>query len=263
MKKLFVLVIIAIVVLYTSLFTVENNQVAIKVNQYNGNTIMYTKGVYFYVPMLDMITYFDTNTKTNILVTTVRLYSSQNKGLDAQQNWNLNIDEYRTSFLVSWHISYPMQYYIKYQESSTNLLTQIKQEANTIIEQATRDNQTANKFNLLNNILQKPIYMDKLGISIDNISLLQLIPNLRSLESISIQNESSTNLLGAMDKSQIESAYYIANDIIADTTVKKAKLYQSIDSTDEKFYNYYRKLAIYKHKAKSLADFPAFNKLYP
>ena len=261
MKKLFALAIIAVVMLYMSAFTVENNQVAIKTNKYNGKTTMYSKGLYFCVPMLDAIKYFDTDTQTGVFATVVKLYSAQNKGIDVQDQ-NLNMDEYKSAYMISWHITTPMQYYVKYQESGLdgiNILTQIKQEANTIISQAVRNNQTVGQFNLLSNILDKPIYLDRLGVSIDNISLLQLIPVVSILKSSS---EQTTNVRGTINESQIESAYYMAQAIIVETIVKKAELYKSLESTDEKFYNYYRKLDIYKNKAKSPEDFPAFNKLY-
>ena len=59
MKKVLILVIILFIALYSSVFTVKDNMVAIVTNTYTKTNKMYTSGIYFALPFIQQVNYIE------------------------------------------------------------------------------------------------------------------------------------------------------------------------------------------------------------
>jgi regulator of protease activity HflC (stomatin/prohibitin superfamily) len=254
MKNFFVGCLLVIFLLYFGIFTVNDNQVAILTNKYSKQVTIYKTGLHFMVPYIQNVEYISTRVSSSPLMMKLSL----------QQNGNKT--DYIVSFAVNWRISYPLNYnkhILSSPKSEDVVMNQVKDIIQANINQFVKSNQGIDSDIVkIKSLTTKPIAIDKLGVTIESIKLLQIVYSSDhvSLGAINVtaQNEESNE----NSIREIESAYYMAQDIIAQTTVAKAKLYNELDKSNTKFYNYYRKLDTYKNTAKTKEDFPPLEQLY-
>lgn len=254
MKNFFVGCLLVIFLLYFGVFTVNDNQVAIVTNKYNKQVTIYKTGLHFMVPYLQNVEYISSGLSSIPLIMKFSLPQNGNK-----------ID-YTISFAVNWRISSPLnygKYVLLSQKTEDIVMNQVKGIIQANVNQLVESNQSIdNDIVKIKNLVIKPVVIDKLGITIESIKLLQIMYS-SDHHLLSTSNEKAQLLESNLNSShEIESAYYMAQDIIAQTTVAKAKLYNELDKSNTKFYNYYRKLDTYKNTVKTKEDFPRFDQLY-
>lgn len=256
MKKVIGLCFLILIILfYSGFFLVKSNQVAIITNKYNNKIVVSQPGINFIIPFFEHINYLDINDKSDLLVMSVVLKDNNNQPISC-----------RINIMVNWNIIYPINYFRYVQlNSDLQFINQIRQIVQNLINQKLQYDSSLDVFNETINFTGSPILINNLGVKLNMIKLVQLIP-LKQYVKTNYSNKMSESLPAFSSNyvaiSQMESAYYIAQNIIAQTAIKKANLYEKVEKADWRFYNYYTKVQLYKQAAKSKADIPPLNTLY-
>ena len=240
-KKLVIISIMGIVFFIFGIINVDERQNAIVTNLINKKTQLLEPGLHFAWPFLDQTNYIFMN-KRNALFT---------MKLDFADNKNVEV-----STMVEWQVQKPLAYFAVVENDDFNkgLVDKVRQ----ILEVRAK---TTNlyTFNQLNNLLSQPVAFNDLGVSINRIS-----PN--ELKLTAAPPLESANVLMPLPKLvkglSIESAYYQAQMIKTKTEIEQAKMYQSLEGKEPRFYASFRKLQIYKTSAKSKQDMPPLDDLY-
>ena len=250
--------IVIFVCVYIGLFSVKNYQVAITHNLVTKSVKMVTNGLHVRSPFVEDVIYIDINRQVNLVEITKTVGKAS----------------YNISVAALWHVTNPMQYYNYTKDSSDeelskniplNIESTLNANLNNII--------TVEDLNQLKTLTSKPIYLAKLGVSIDETKIIKItqLQNDTSLASSS-SNESvvpslSTNSNATIKANNrtiesIENAYYTSQQILDQTSIEEANLYKTIENKDPRFYDYFRKLNIYVENAKSKTEIPSLDKLY-
>jgi len=192
MKNLIILILIAIIIIFTGVFTVDMRQTAVVTNYFKRQQV-YSSGIYFAIPGLTNITYVYMNERNSIL--TIPVQFTKESGADGQ-----------LGILVNWHVTQP----IIYLNSITQLTDMgLNKELVMALENIVQNETTLyalTSFNQKTSLIDAPINLDKLGISIDNVTIQELKTMPKVMATLPIKESEITHLTVA--QSAIESAYY-------------------------------------------------------
>jgi regulator of protease activity HflC (stomatin/prohibitin superfamily) len=97
MNKVFLGLFVFFIIMYSSIFVVKDNEVAVVTNQYNKDMQLYTSGLHFTIPILQEINYIKTASRTDLITTTLNSLDTKSK--------------YNASFMINWYINNPIKYY--------------------------------------------------------------------------------------------------------------------------------------------------------
>ncbi|MCE2706255.1 MAG: hypothetical protein LW807_04190 [Proteobacteria bacterium] len=164
MKKIFMLFILAFIVLYTSIFTVKEHQVAFVSNKYNNAIRMYTFGLHFAIPLINKLTYIEVNKRSSALSIKVNTADQKHR-----------LTSYQLNMMIIYHISVPTTYF-KYQElnSLTVISKVIANNVKDLIQTKVLQLGNINTLNQIKSFEIEPTFIPELGIVIDNITLTSL-----------------------------------------------------------------------------------------
>jgi DNA-binding protein Fis len=242
MKRIIIAILIMLMLLIASETTVYDRQEAVVVNQISHKSYVLTPGLHIVVPLLETITIIDLNPHNAIITTDVTL---------------TNKSAAEISVTAQWQVTDALKYYVA--TSQTNNFNQLI--ANNIMQVVNNRVNTTNLFTLnqLNNLLLNPVALPKLGVVITNITINQI--SLATADNNESSNAIASNISNK-DVYSIESAYYKAQEIKTQTGIEQAKMMEQIQNKDDKFFNYFRKLQVYKDSAKSKQEMPSLDQLY-
>ncbi|MFN8770609.1 MAG: SPFH domain-containing protein [Neisseriaceae bacterium] len=251
MKKGFVGFLVIIVLLYISIFSANDYQVGIVTNRFTKKVTLYTSGLHFLIPYFETVEYVNNGMRSNILTTQLKL----------EESGNLTI--YKANFAINWHITFPLNYY-KYLDSNSidGVIKQIKDVVQEKINNKVQAELGLNYFNKNKNFIEEPFLINRLGVMVNDVRLVQIVPYHDGQASTANNDKKLIVQFESLNAQQIESAYFVAQNIIVQTEIEKATLYDDLDRSDNRFYEYYRKLNVYKDSTKSKIEFPPLNKLY-
>ena len=254
MKKIYILMIILFIGLYSSAFTVKDSGVAIVTNSYNNSRQMYTTGMYLTLPFIQQVNYVEVNQRSSVFVIPFTI-NSVNNLTDTQESVT-NDHNYQIKTLISWHITQPIIYFEYMQKKSDTgiskiLAINVESSVITQLKQIT----DATKLNQLQNILNAPLFLSTIGGVMDNLSIINITKITNATES-ALQNNIPDNIPA------IESAYYFAQKTKDQTSMAEINLYHQIENKNPRFYEYFRALELYKTNAKSKSELPPLTQLY-
>lgn len=248
MRMIIILILFVLIVGTLGVFTVSPREYALVSNHWHKEQ-MYTTGVHFAFPGIDTVKYVYMNERSSVLTIPKTIT------VDGQAN-------VKTEVLINWHVVKPLLYLNSLQKLE---MVGFNKELVKNILDAIQNNHQASDLLFLNqsgSLLNAPLIINQLGIVIDKVAINNLIvvslPIAKNIESQQV----APNILTVSNSLQIESAYYKAQAIKTQTEILQAKMYQQIQQQNPKFYDYFRKVEIYKNTAKSKADIPSLQQLY-
>lgn len=263
MKNILMLIGLGLITLiFLGSFTVNESENAIVVSQ-NHHTTNYNKpGLYFALPFYNTVNLIYMSNREAI-VSIALAPESGNKYVKSDLQSGSN--QILVDLLVNWHVANSSDYFqnlkkIGQVDFNKNLVDNI---LNSLLHKI--NGQGLLKLNQLSDILDKSVNIQKLGISLDSISIvsinfaqMDIKQALTESQSTVYKNNSTLDLQNKM----IESAYYQAQIIKTAAEINQANKYDQIKKANPKFYNYFRLIDVYKTSAKDKLDVPAFDKLY-
>ncbi|HMT03116.1 MAG TPA: SPFH domain-containing protein [Burkholderiales bacterium] len=241
MRKIVILGLFLLIFVISGVFTVDERENVV-LTDYRNNHIVYAKGIHFALPLINHINYIFMNQRNFLFEISKQLTTKE-------------LNQIKLNILVNWHVVNPITYLsVVKKYGSTEFNNILAKELILKVESFVSSN-TLNHINQKREINNMPIQLDNLGIiveklEIENLSLLP--PPELSSGSSSVNNKQKL----------IKDAYYQAQQIKTDTQVEEAKLYSQIKNKNPKFYDYFRKIEIYKASAKSRSEVPSLKQLY-
>ncbi|MCX8515158.1 MAG: SPFH domain-containing protein [Burkholderiales bacterium] len=242
MKKIIITILIMLMLLIASETTVYERQMGVVVNQISHKNYILNPGLHIVLPLIETDSIIDLNPHNVVVTTNVALANKSNIEI---------------SVTGQWQVVDALKYYLA--TSKSNNFDQLI--ANNIMQVINNRANTTNLFTLnqLNNLLLAPVSLTQLGVVITSITINQI--NLAALSS-NARGASDNNVQSQPDTALIESAYYTAQEIKTQTGIEQAKMMEQIQNKDDKFFNYFRKLQVYKDSAKSKQEMPSLDQLY-
>ena len=266
MKKLFLTAVIVVVILLTGVLTVNVGQNAVVYNSLSKRERVLAPGIYFTLPFIEQTTYIYMTNRSSVVVLPVKFIDGGNATV---------------SMLVVWHVTSPAVYldvvnhgHNSVEQGLTAIVTQVVQ------SYATRASLAV--FNGMQILAVDPATTNNLGVSLDSITINTIVqpvvnntargdtpqaesqqmvmPTMVAAAPSNVVNGSS--IVATPDRLMIESAYYSAQKIKTATEIQEAALYNQIKVKDQKFYNYFRLIDVYRNSASSKAEVPPLEKLY-
>ena len=230
-NKLSFIILFILAVLIWSSTIVEERECFVVFNKINNHYSILNKGIHFIWPLIESYEIIYLNE-----------YNSE-----FSSNFTLNNNDIvKANILITWKVKDIITYY-------QNLVTHT--EINSLLfDQNIKDflnklfiNSSLTNINDTINLINSPIYLKSLGVTVTSITLLDFNLN-KKLITTKIDN--------------IRISYDLAHKIKLDSDIDSFDKINSIQVGDEKFYNLYKKLDIYKNSAKSVSDVPDIKSLY-
>lgn len=254
MRKVIILLALVLAILSAGLFTVDERQNAVVYNQVSKSSKVYSPGLHFAWPVFERVTYIFMNKRTTTFDFQLKLSNKQSIELTTA---------------VEWQVSNPKEYLsrtILMEHSGFNKA--LGEQVLLIIE--SQDHLTSlSELNKKSSLLNQVYPFSSLGVRVnsataiavkidsDTASLISTkVPQVK--ESAAITQPIVVNF----NQQAIESAYYKAQSEKTEANIEAANMYQKIQVKNPKFYDYFRKLQIYKNSAKSKQEMPQLDNLY-
>jgi regulator of protease activity HflC (stomatin/prohibitin superfamily) len=241
LNKIIVILTFIIFIGSISIISVDSREVAILTNSINKQQRLINQGIHFIIPGIEHPNYIYLNYQISAINLNLKIESS-----------TANV-----TVLVKWQINNPTLYYNHLDGSIQN--TQDKMlfaPVNNIVHQHLLLTNMFT-FNQLDNLLLTPLNLNNSGIVITNINIVsvQYIDN----DQVTLNTISNNN---AVNNNVAESIYNQAQKIRSDTEIKQAEMLQQLSFKDYTFYNYFRKLLVYRNSVTSKQELPPLNTLY-
>ncbi len=242
MRKAVILVLLLFIVIVSGVFTVDERENAVLID-YSKQHIVYLPGIHFALPLINQINYVFINERSSFFEVPQLLNTK-------------DLNKVKLSVLINWHVIDPIIYLnIIKKYGSNEFNKELTKELSLKIESFAMEYTLAH-LNQIEKINEFPVKLSSLGIIVDSL----LIENLSLLPQTSLVTESKS--LSENKQKVIEAAYYKAQGIKTATQIEEAQLYNQIKNKNPKFYEYFRKIDIYKTSAKSKNEVPPLKQLY-
>ena len=239
-KKLIVLIILAVVILTLGVISVDSRQNVVITNMISKKESVLSPGLHFAWPMVERIDYVFMNKRDGLFSTNV-VFMDKTKA--------------DVSVAIQWQVIDPQ----KFLSVRDNFHKSLAQKIANIVD--TRVNtMDLSTFNQLNDLITEPLVVNDLGILILNISLNQL-----KIVSINDKMLAESDIESApivSSDSSIESAYFAAQMLKINTEIEKDKMYQALSDKESDFYSYFRVLQFYKMNVKKPEDLPPLDQIF-
>lgn len=251
MRKIILISVFMLGVLISGIFTVDDRQSAVVTNRLNKQTEVYTTGLHFAWPLLTRVNYIFINQRA----------SAFNFKLTILDNTPVALTS-----IVLWKVTKPV---IFLQNSISMTQAELTHAISEKIEQiVVKQTKSLNLMDLNQHslLLDQAVSIDSLGVKLDSITINEITT---AAHTAGIATESGVSLVEKVESSpvdfnilSIESAYYQAQTIKTQAEIEQAKMYSEIQAKSPQFYDYFRKLQIYKNSAKSKQEMPPLQDLY-
>lgn len=247
MKKIIIVILIVLIVTFTSAFTVENCEVAIVTGVSTRVPVLYQAGLHYTWPVVNQVSYI--SLKPQYLPVTIAIAGAKGQ------------PEYQALTLVTWRVTDPLIFFKVVNEDSATTTNVINKELELItfnLVNSAWQQQNMLAFNQKPDLLPIPMQVEKYGIVIERIEVsgINILPS-RNSEKI----DNAAQMQTFSDR-VITDAFLKAKQIESETEIKQKNIYRTSTQKDAKFYNYFWQLQHYKQTATSESAVPAFNKLY-
>ncbi len=241
MRKIVILGLFLLIFVISGVFTVDDRENVV-LTDYRNNHKVYVVGTHFALPLINHINYIFMNQRNFLLEISKQLTTK-------------DLSKIKLNILVNWHVINPIIYLsVVKKYGSTEFNNLVDKELILKVESFAASN-TLSHINQKKEINDMPIQLDNLGIIVEKLEIenLFLLPLPELLSGVSNVNNK---------QKLIKDAYYQAQQIKTDTQVEEARLYSQIKNKNPKFYDYFRKIEIYKASAKSRSEIPPLKQLY-
>lgn len=234
MKSFVIVVLLGFISFFSSVIVVNQTEYGIANNSLAKEQTVYMPGIHFIVPFITDVVYISRNMN--------------------QSNYILNKSGFKLDIVASWHTVNPILYWQKRVKFNQVMESQV----NIILDQNIANLANPNEMLNLTQLQFNKSSLSSLGIILDNIVVINLsLLNTQNTASLVPSNQ----IIESSDESNsLTNAYIIANQIKTHTEIDIADIYSEIESTNIKFYNYFRTLNAYKWHNK--AQLPPLNQLY-
>ncbi|MCC2645902.1 MAG: hypothetical protein K0R94_1680 [Burkholderiales bacterium] len=240
MRKIFILILILLVLLFASIIVVDERESAV-ITGINGSQRVVHAGIYFTWPVWDKVTYVFTNERTALLSLAVKEPTNQNNQLQVE-------------VLINYKVIDPARYLSAIQKSAISekiaviLLNDLKNKITTT---------TLDQLNQVDMIHIDPNKFIPLGIRVDQIHLL----NIKFIPILPLSNNENKTKVSLASVMSIESVYYETSIIKSKTKLEVDTINHNMQIKDPEFYAYFKMLKTYEQKAKTRADVPPLTSL--
>jgi|GEM_PF-4510120 len=275
MRKVIMLILVLLIVLFTATIVVDERQNAVITN-YNGKQRIEKSGIHFAWPIWDKVTYVFINERASLLTLAVNESEvGSNQSAEDQGNNKLrhpvvvgalkqdHAPEVSKSLsievLISYHVTNPVEYLAAVRRlDKTGISEEI---AKILITDLTNKIKTStlSKINQEGMFSADPTKFGDMGVRVDQINLLS-IKFLDELP-LPVKAESSVMMSSKKDDVNLESAYYQASLIKSKTKLNVDVIYQSMQIKDPKFYEYFKTLKTFEQDAKTKSDVPPLSQI--
>jgi len=254
MRKIVILLALILAILSAGLFTVDERQNAVVYNQVSKSSKVYSPGLHFAWPVFERVTYIFMNRRTTAFDFQLKLLNKQNVELTTTVEWQVsNPQEYLTATLLMNHSGFN-------KALGERVLQAIEsQDHLTSLSELNKKSSLLNQVYLVNGLGVRVNSVEAIALKIEttnaSVTSAKVLP---IKESAAIAESMIPNI----NQQAIESAYYKSQSIKTEAEIEAANMYQKIQVKNPRFYDYFRKLQIYKSSAKSKQEMPQLDDLY-
>jgi membrane protease subunit HflC len=250
-----IVAILALIVASMSLFTVDQREYAIVFQLGEVVDVRKEPGLYFKIPLVQNVRYFDSRIQTLDAVEPERYLTSEKK--------NVLVDAF-----VKWRVEDPMQYYISVGGNTAFAETRLQQTINDALRdqfgQRTIHEVVSGQRDQIMEIVRKKVDQDaeKIGVSVVDVRLKRVDLPQEVSESVYRRMEAERKRVANELRSQgdAESERIRADAdrqrevILAEGDAKAAALYAKAYEQNPEFYAFYRSLEAYRQGFKNKGD---------
>lgn len=246
MRKVIMLVLVLLIVLFTATIVVDERQNAV-ITSYSGKQRIESAGIHFAWPIWDKITYVFINERASLLTIAVNESAVGSTPIQAQ-------------VLISYHVTNPIEYLAAVRRLdkpgiSEEIAKRLIAELTNKIRASTLD-----KINQEAMFSMDPAKFSNLGVNVDQVNLLSI----KFIDEVHLPvkaDASATKTSKKDDASNLESAYYQVSLIKSKTKLNVDVVNQSMQIKDPKFYEYFKTLKTFEQDAKTKADVPPLSQI--
>ena len=259
-------VVLALLIVSTSVYTVDQRKAAIKFQLGEVVAIHTDPGLYFLVPVLQNVRLYDTRIQTFDSKEAERFLTSENK--------NVLVDSF-----VKWRVTDVKQYYVSVRGDSVAAEARIAQTVNDALraefaKRTVHDVVSGEREKVMENVAEK---VDKdvkgIGVAVVDVRLkrVDLVPEISSdvYRRMESERKRAANELRSTGKAEgeklqaeadrqrqviIAEAYRDAQRVKGEGDAQASRIYAEAFSKNPEFYAFYRSMEAYRESLRSKGD---------
>jgi membrane protease subunit HflC len=258
--------VLALLILSTSVYTVDQRKAAIKFQLGEVVAIHTDPGLYFLVPVLQNVRLYDTRIQTFDSKEAERFLTSENK--------NVLVDSF-----VKWRVTDVKQYYVSVRGDPTQAEARISQTVNDALRaefarRTVHDVVSGEREKVMETVAEK-VDKDVKGIGVEVVDVrlkrVDLVPEISSdvYRRMESERKRAANELRATGKAEgeklqaeadrarqviIAEAYRDAQRVKGDGDAQASRIYAEAFSRNPEFYSFYRSMEAYRQSLSSKGD---------
>jgi modulator of FtsH protease HflC len=258
--------VLALLILSTSVYTVDQRKAAIKFQLGEVVAIHTEPGLYFLVPVLQNVRLYDTRIQTFDSKEAERFLTSENK--------NVLVDSF-----VKWRVTDVKQYYVSVRGDPTQAEARISQTVNDALRaefarRTVHDVVSGEREKVMETVAEK-VDKDVKGIGVEVVDVrlkrVDLVPEISSdvYRRMESERKRAANELRATGKAEgeklqaeadrarqviIAEAYRDAQRVKGDGDAQASRIYAEAFSRNPEFYSFYRSMEAYRQSLSSKGD---------